>query len=191
MHIFVAIAFWIAIAMVRVLLRTNIPDSVTQSGKVEGDRGPAMRSFSGRAGRWEWWRVSLWSWLIVCALCTLSTFGPALAAPWILACLAVNQRRLHDLSAPGWLQIAPAGPLLVYYASFIFVLVTRPAALAAAPALATDAFDFALAAAPYALFCLALGLWPGANGANAYGEADASLDWRFSIGRFFGQLQTR
>lgn len=148
-----------------------------QRGRVLGHRGPGARSFKGRAGRREWWLTTLGIIVISAIVGAVPTIGPLLTVPWLIMTLAVNARRLHDLSVSAWWQIIP----LVFGAVFFALLIWQGGDPDNLPepswAFDTPAGWYTLAGAAwvliYIVFYIVIGFVPGRRGSNAYGEADA------------------
>lgn len=144
-------------------------------GRVRGHRGPNARAFAGRAGRREWWLSTLVNSIISGIVGAVPTIGVLLSLPWIIANLAVNARRLHDLSLSAWLQLIPMAFGFAAVLAFFYLGgsenppptsfdVTTSAGLFTAFAILTGAL--------YLIFYVVIGLFPGRPGPNAYGEAD-------------------
>jgi len=147
------------------------------SGKIKGHPGPSPRSFNGRAGVAEWWRLYAINMFLSALFTSLPGVGPFLAVLASIACIAVTTRRLHDLGLSGWLQLAPITiwglavwfalrgvfPVKDFSAALSAVLDTWPAPPAVGLAIAGA---FSLGAA------LLIGSLPGQRGPNVYGEAD-------------------
>jgi uncharacterized membrane protein YhaH (DUF805 family) len=144
-------------------------------GRVLGHRGPNPRSFKGRAGRREWWLTMLGTTIISAIIGAIPTIGALLTLPWVIVTLAVNARRLHDLSLSAWLQLIPMAFGLVF-AVFYFVLGGPDNPPDASWAFSTPAGMLtaygALAALVYLAFYIWIGFVPGRQGPNVYGEAD-------------------
>ncbi len=144
-------------------------------GKVLGHEGPGPRSFKGRAGRREWWLSQLGNTIVGAVVGAAPTVGSLLALPWVIGALAVNARRLHDLSLSAWLQLVPMAFGLAF-AVFYFYHGGPDRTLAASWTLNTPEGMLTLLAAIvgviYLLFYAWIGFTPGRRGSNAYGEAD-------------------
>ena len=72
--------------------------------------------FDGRAGRGEFWRFALVSFVVSTVLSFIPKVGPILQLIWILALLlptlGVIARRLHDRGKSGWLQLLALIPVI-------------------------------------------------------------------------------
>ncbi len=145
-------------------------------GRVLGHRGPGARSFKGRAGRREWWLTTLGIIVISAIVGAVPTIGPLLTLPWVIMTLAVNARRLHDLSLSAWLQMIPLGFGLVF-SIFFFRLGGPDNPPEPSLAFDTPAGWYTIAGAAwvliYVVFYTLFGFVPGRRGPNAYGEADS------------------
>ncbi len=140
-------------------------------------KGPGAISFHGRAGRREWLIGFGVNTLIGTVIGALSTIGPLLSLPWMVAVLAVTSRRLHDMGRPGWLQLVPMG---LFALALGLYAVVDPAGFAALrdggdlswpldPVLGATA---AVVCAGYLVFYLWVGSTNGDPGPNCYGEVD-------------------
>ena len=162
--------------------RTNIGAAIgyfQARGKVAGHKGPGARSFKGRAGRQEWWLGTIWNGVVGAVIAALSpTIGVLLSAPWIIASLALNSRRLHDLRKSAWLQLLPIALGLAVGAVFAIVgLDTLSQAISDRATMpfwdAVLLVLFGVALVGYLAFYGWLGIARGDVGPNYYGEADA------------------
>jgi uncharacterized membrane protein YhaH (DUF805 family) len=178
----------VAIFLVIILLRWVLPSvwnfftqpgaggaEITRRGKVLGHRGPGPRSFKGRAGRREWWLSTLGNAIVGAIVGAVPVIGTLLSLPWIIATLAVNARRLHDLQLSAWLQLVPM--VFGFAAIALFAYMGSPAELPEPSlALTTPAGWLTIAVATATLFYIAFYIWlgfvPGRTGPNVYGEAD-------------------
>ncbi|ANP45018.1 DUF805 domain-containing protein [Candidatus Viadribacter manganicus] len=144
-------------------------------GRVLGHFGPDPRSFKGRAGRREWWLTMLGNTLASAIVGAVPTIGTLLTLPWIIATLATNARRLHDLSMSAWLQLIPMAFGLAI-AVFYFYLGGPDNPPEPSWVLASPAGLFTIASAVTAFVYLAFYVWigfvPGRKGSNVFGEAD-------------------
>lgn len=178
------VGIWVVIILIRWVLpmlfgmfRKNGPvrEEWGRRGKVEGHRGPGARSFKGRAGRREWWLTTLGNTIASTIVGAVPTIGTLLALPWIIAGLAVNARRLHDLSLSAWLQLIPmAFGFLAALAFFYLGGPDNPPQATSdfsTPAGALTAFA-AVTGVMYLIFYAVIGFFPGRSGPNVYGEAD-------------------
>jgi|GEM_PF-1741432 len=178
------VGIWILIIVLRLVLPaiwnfvTNagpLRDEWQRRGKVAGHRGPGPRSFKGRAGRREWWLSTLGNAIVGAIVGAVPAIGTLLALPWLVATLAVNARRLHDLSVSAWLQLIPLA--FGFAAAFLYFQLGGPANPPQTSwTLGTPSGQFTLLAAVSALVYLAfygiVGFAPGKSGPNLYGEAD-------------------
>ncbi|MGH6949655.1 MAG: DUF805 domain-containing protein [Vitreimonas sp.] len=145
-------------------------------GKVLGHRGPDVRSFKGRAGRREWWLTMLGNTVVSVIVGAVPAIGSLLTVPWVIATLAVNARRLHDLSISAWLQLVP---MAFGFALAIFFFQLGGSEMPASPSwtLSTPMGQLTVLGAVTAFVYLAFYAWigfvPGRAGSNAYGEADS------------------
>ena len=146
-------------------------------GKVKGDPGPMARSFRGRAGVGEYWGQIVINAVLGAIVGAIPTFGPFLAIPWILASMAVTTRRLHDLGLSGWLQLVP---IAVWAAACVIAVFgfSQGGDFSAEVAAAIWSWPspqgivLTVGALIWCACFLALGILPGQNGPNVYGEAD-------------------
>ncbi|HYD86086.1 MAG TPA: DUF805 domain-containing protein [Vitreimonas sp.] len=180
------VAIWIFIIVARLVLPaiwnavTNagpLRDEWQRRGKVAGHRGPGPRSFKGRAGRREWWLSTLGNAVVSVIVGAVPAIGTLLTLPWVVATLAVNARRLHDLSLSAWLQLVPMA--FGFAAAFFYFQLGGPDNPPTTSwTFATPEGQFTLLAAATALVYLGfyglVGFAPGRGGPNAYGEADAA-----------------
>lgn len=145
------------------------------TGKVQGHKGPHPRSFKGRASRGEWWGTMAWTTIVGAVVGTIPTFGPLLSIPFLIGGLAVTARRLHDLKQTAWLQVLP----MPFYAAGIAVPAFNGATdvdAALSGPLDPISMSFLGIGAFLSLALYAwLGLFPGVNGPNCYGEADVDF----------------
>lgn len=144
-------------------------------GRVLGHRGPDPRSFKGRASRREWWWTMLGNTVVSTIVGAVPTIGTLLTLPWVIASLAVNARRLHDLSLSAWLQLVP---MAFGFACAIFYFMLggpdnppEPAWTWTTPAGQLTLFA-TLSGVIYLAFYAWIGFVPGRGGGNVYGEAD-------------------
>lgn len=77
-------------------------------------RGPGTISFYGRARQREWLVGFFVNTLLGVVIGVLSSIGPVLALPWVVAVLAVTTRRLHDIGHSGWWQLVPMSGIGVH-----------------------------------------------------------------------------
>jgi len=167
---------WIIVFLVRLLANEENTERLAgagktfvPNGKVIGHRGPDMRSFNGRAGRREWWATTIWCAIVGAVIGSVPMIGLLLAIPWTIGTLAVNARRLHDLTMSAWLQTIPmaiAAILLAGYGVGKFALGMEFDEM-------TTAIGAGAIALAYGAFYMFMGFAPGKLGPNAYGEAEA------------------
>lgn len=144
-------------------------------GMVKGHRGPSSRSFKGRAGRGEWWLTTLGIIIISAIVGAAPTIGPLLTLPWLIMTLAVNARRLHDMSMSGWIQVAP---LLFGVVFGVFYFMAGQPETLPNPSFDINTIPGQLTIAgiawvvAYLAFYGLVGFVRGTRGPNAYGEAD-------------------
>lgn len=154
---------------------TPVQGEYARRGKVLGHRGPNVRSFNGRAGRREWWLTMLGNTVVSVIVGAVPTIGTLLTLPWVIATLAVNARRLHDLSVSAWLQLVPMAFGLAL-AVFYFQLGRPDIPPSPSWTLSTPMGLLTVFGAGTAFVYLAFYAWigfvPGRIGSNAYGEAD-------------------
>lgn len=158
---------------------TKFTNGFFASGKVMGHKGPQARSFSGRAGRAEWFRMFVLSAYLASLLVPIApAWGLFITLPFSVAIWAVSVRRLHDLGRSGWLVLLPftlavllavAGAVLAgSQKTILSELSETQQTLAHSIAMWLGwTFIFGLIG-----FYLWLGLARGKAGPNPYGEAD-------------------
>lgn len=150
---------------------------LNRRGLVAGHRGPDARSFKGRAGRGEWWIALVWNSAVGAIVAAIPTIGPILSLPWLVAGLAANARRLHDLKLSAWLQLAPMAATVLALAAYEVSVRQGWVRASEAFGWSTPAQGAVLGAAlfaglAYGVFYIWLGFVPGTRGPNVYGEAD-------------------
>lgn len=139
------------------------------AGRVIGVQGPDPRSFHGRAGRGEWWRLTLLNAVVSAILGLIPGVGPLLAIPWQITMLAVSVRRLHDLGRSGYYLLGING-LWAVAAVVYFIFLDN----GEGPPHSNDvAWTIVGVTAVLAVGAnLYLGVAADRPGPNAYGEAD-------------------
>ncbi len=146
--------------------------------QVSGHRGPGAGTFHGRAGRGEFWLLMIMNTFAAALAGSVPTFGPLLAAPWVIGALAVITRRLHDMRRSGWWQVTPVLlglPLLTVIAVLASLgLIEGDLPTPQYWVNIINAFGVV-----WVISCAAFFVWvaflPGTRGPNCYGEADTLL----------------
>lgn len=166
---------WVLPTLWTYLSQPNSEFEWGKRGRVAGHRGPRASSFKGRAGRREWWLTMLGITIISVVIGAIPTFGPLLTLPWVIMTLALNARRLHDLSMSAWVQVAPLVFGVVY--GVLYFMAGQPDPLVQASLdISTITGRVTIAGiawvVAYLIFYAVVGFVRGTRGPNAYGEAD-------------------
>lgn len=144
-------------------------------GRVKGHRGPSIFSFKGRATRREWGITVAGCAFAAAIAAQAQVAGGILAAPWILAIVAVSARRFHDLDRPGWYALAPVAAVISNMAFLSTVAGPDYQPASVASPLSRDGAILAASLFLMSVFFVPVGVMAfvrGKDAPNVFGEAE-------------------